>query len=267
MQEAGIPAYDFPEDAAQALSAMAKFRAWLQREPGEVPDLGIDAAALQATVADAPAGWLDADRAYGLLEAAGIRVAGRALADTPAEAAAQAVVLGTWPAVLKWDAPDQVHKSDVGGVRLGLEGGPAVEAAAAAMSSAFEGSGRFLIQEQIAGGRELILGARRDPATGPVVMVGLGGVHAEVLGDVALRVLPLTDREATSMVDDLRGAPLLAGHRGETVVDRPAVEDALLRLAQLIDACPRIAELDVNPLIARPEGQGAVAVDVRVRLE
>ena len=266
LQEASIPAYDFPEDAAQALSAMARFRAWLGRAPGVVPELGLDPEALAAPLRDAPPGWLDAERAYRLLEAAGIRVARRGHADTPAQAAARAAELGSWPVVLKWDAPDHVHKSEGGGVRLGLGGAAAVEGAAAAMAASFGGRGRFLIQEQVAGGRELILGASRDPAAGPVVLVGLGGVHAEVLSDVALRVLPLTDREAAAMVDDLRGAPLLAGHRGEAGIDRPALEDALLRLAQLVDACPRIAELDVNPLIALPPGQGAVAVDVRVRL-
>ncbi|MCW8139194.1 MAG: acetate--CoA ligase family protein [Planctomycetota bacterium] len=121
--------------------------------------------------------------------------------------------------------------------------------------------GRVLLQAQVQGGRELILGAR----TGPVLLVGLGGVHAEVLRDVALGVPPLTDRDAEDMLDGLRGAPLLAGYRGQPGVDRAARVDARLRRSALAEEVPRLAELDVNPLLAL--AQGAVVVDARARLE
>lgn len=119
---------------------------------------------------------------------------------------------------------------------------------------------------QVPPGRELILGARVDAAVGLVVLVGLGGVHAEVLRDVALRVPPLTARDADDMLGQLRGAALLAGHRGEPGVDRAAVRDALMRLAALAECLPRLLELDVNPLLAQPGAGGAIVVDARLRL-
>lgn len=266
-QQAGIPAYDFPEDAAQALGAMARFRRWLGRPPGTVPSFALDLARIEELLAGPP-GWLPPERAFALLEAAGIPVAARAHADSPEEAGERAAALGAWPLVLKWDHPDHLHKSEGGGVRLGLrDSGEVVRAAEqmAATLGATQRGGRFLLQRQVEAARELILGAQRDPAVGPVVVVGLGGIHTEVLGDVALRVLPLTDRDAGEMLAELRGAPLLRGHRGAPGVDLPAVEDALLRLAALVEACPRIAELDVNPLLAHEPGGGVVAVDARVR--
>ncbi len=266
---AGIPTYDFPEDAAQALGAMARFRGWLEREPGEARGFDLDRERLDALCAPPGDAWLPSDRAFALLEAAGIPVAAHAHAATPAEAAERAARLGSWPVVLKWDHPEHLHKSEGGGVRLGLEGPDAVQRAAEEMHAALgsgDGRGRFLLQAQRTGRREVILGARRDPAVGPVVLAGLGGIHTEVLGDVALRVLPITDRDAREMLGGLRGAPLLSGHRGEPGVDLPALEEAVLRLAALVEACPRIAELDVNPLLAGGAGEGVVAVDVRVRL-
>lgn len=268
---ARVPAYDFPEDAAQALAAMARFRAWLDRPEGAAPPLAEERARLRALGADLPAGWLDADQAFALLEAAGLRVAPRAFAATPDEAADAAARLGAWPVVLKADHPDLLHKTEAGAVRLGLSDPEAVREAARDLARRLAqhgldpARGRLLVQAQVQGGRELILGARTDPAVGPVLLVGLGGVHAEVLRDVALGVPPLTDRDAEDMLDGLRGAPLLAGYRGQPGVDRAALVDALLRLSALAEEVPRLAELDVNPLLAL--AHGAVVVDARARLE
>lgn len=278
----GVPAYDFPEDAAQALGGMARFRAWLDRPDGR--PLALDAARrarIAALVEGAPPGWLPAGRAFDLLEAAGLAVARREVVEPgggpdaawPDRVADAATRLGAWPAVLKWDHPDLLHKSEHGGVRLGLADAAAVRAAAVDLVRLAEEAGldprrgRLLVMEQVRGGaRELILGARTDPAVGPVVLVGLGGVQAEVLKDVALGVPPLTDVDADDMIASLRGAALLDGPRKEPPADKAAIRDALLRLSALVDAAPRICDLDVNPLIARRPGQGAIAVDVRIKL-
>jgi len=268
LQAASVPTYEFPEDAAQALGAMARFRTWLDRAPGERVAVPLDAERLTALVAGRPAGWLPAAAALDLLAAAGLPVAAAASAAAPAEAAAAAAALGAPRVVLKADHPDLLHKTEAGGVRLGLEGPEAVEAAAEAMldglsARGVDGAG-LLVQAQAAPGRELIVGARVDPAVGPVLVFGLGGVETEVLQDVVLRVLPITDRDADDMLDGIRGAPLLRGFRGAAAVDRAAVRDVLLRVGALLEAAPRVAEVEVNPLVAGPEG--AVAVDARIRL-
>lgn len=272
---ASIPAYDFPEDAAQALGAMARFRAWLDRPEGSAPALREARARLRALAADLPRGWLPAEQAFALLEAAGLQVAPRAYAASAEEAGQAAArvadAAGGWPVVLKADHPDLLHKTELGAVRLGLADADAVTAAARdlerrlAQHGLEAGRGRFLVQAQVQGGREVILGAHRDPAVGPVLLVGLGGIHAEVLRDVSLGVTPLTDRDAEDMLDGLRGAKLLTGYRGAAPVDRAALVDALLRLSALAEEVPALAELDVNPLLALE--RGAVVVDARVRLE
>jgi acetyltransferase len=117
---------------------------------------------------------------------------------------------------------------------------------------------------QISGGQELILGIKRDPSFGPVVLLGLGGVTAEALGDVSLRLAPVDDAEAGQMMDQLRGAELLKGFRGQPAVKRPALLEAVMRLSILASCLPAIAELDINPLLAGPGG--VMAVDARVRV-
>ena len=280
LRRAGIPAYDFPEDAAQALGAMARFRRWLDRAPGEAPALELQDERARALCDKAPTtsggGWLPSDAAYDLLDAAGIPTAPRAFAKSADEAvtAAEALVesRGGWPIVVKLDHPDLIHKTEVAGVKLGLDSAQAVRRAADELLAGASAAGlaperaRLLVQRQVQGGKELILGSTRDPAVGPVVLVGLGGTLTEVLRDTQLRVPPLTDQDAKDMLNGLRGAKLLEGYRGATGADRPAIEQAILRLAALVEACPRILEVDVNPLLALPPGQGVVAVDVRVRL-
>jgi acyl-CoA synthetase (NDP forming) len=171
------------------------------------------------------------------------------------------------PFALKAVAPGLLHKSDVGGVALALADDAAVEAARAAMLRRPElaGASAFLVEEMAPPGHELVIGARRDPAFGPVVMLGLGGVFVEILGDVSFRLAPLTAQDVREMLAELRALPVLRGARGGVVADEPAIVDAVLRLAGptgLMLARPDIVELDINPLIVSAEG--AVAVDARV---
>jgi acyl-CoA synthetase (NDP forming) len=157
-----------------------------------------------------------------------------------------------------------LHKSDVGGVRLGLGAAAGVRAAFIEMSTRLGDAMQGAVVQPMLGGVETIAGVVSDPFFGPVLMFGSGGTAVELFGDRVFRILPLTDQDAHEMVRSIRGAPLLFGHRGAPVCDLLAVEDVLLRVARLADEVPQLAEMDLNPLMATP--QGAVAVDVRIRL-
>ena len=203
-----------------------------------------------------------------LLGAAGLPVVQSVRADTPDAAVEAADELG-YPVVVKMDAAGHAHKSDIGGVRVGLADADAVRAAATdllALELPTEAVRRgILIADMIEGGIELIVGMERDEQFGPTVLVGLGGVLTEVLDDVALRLAPVPRAEAGDMLDGLRGAPLLGGFRGQPAVDRDAVCDLIVAVGRLAAARPEIVELDLNPVIAT--AAGATIVDALVVLD
>jgi acetate---CoA ligase (ADP-forming) len=270
LHPAGIPAYVFPESAVRALGAMARQRARQARPPAvfEVPPL--DRARVDAVLRRQPAGVrkLPEVEALAVIEACGIPVAAARLARTPAEAAAIAAGMGE-PVALKAVAPGLVHKSDAGGVELGVSPGgvePAARGLLERVSRALPDLvlDGVLVQAMVPPGREVIVGGRRDPAFGPVVMVGLGGVLVEALRDVAFGLPPLARDEVRRMVRSLRGVALLDGVRGTPPVDFGALEGAVLAVARLMEEFPGIAEVDVNPLVLRPDG--ACAADARVIL-
>ena len=172
------------------------------------------------------------------------------------------------PLALKVVSPDILHKSDAGGVKVGLKDAAEVEAAVRAMMKlpAIERAriDGFLLEEMAAPGQEIVIGGLRDPQFGPLVMVGLGGVFIEVLADVSFRICPITRLDAAEMLDELKGAALLAGARGRKPVSRDAIVDALLKVGGaggLMMTHEDIAEADINPLIVSEHG--AVAVDAR----
>jgi acyl-CoA synthetase (NDP forming) len=205
--------------------------------------------------------------AEALLGAYGIAVPRSIAVRTPSEAeAAQAELGGT--VVLKVAAA--IHKSDVGGVKLGVttpaEAAQAVRAIRADLGSAglAELAGEIVVQEQVVAGQEMIVGVNRDALLGPLVVVGLGGKLVEVLGDVAIRVAPLGDEDVTDMVRSLKSFPLLTGYRGEPPVDLDALYEVLRAVSALAEDHPEILEMDLNPLFVLEKG--AVAVDVRARL-
>ena len=204
-----------------------------------------------------------------LVEAAGVPVVPTRLARSAEEARSIAHELG-FPAVLKLVSPDVVHKSDVGGVKLGLADGEAVARAfeelrlaadGAASPAHFEG---VAVQPMAPAGLELLLGAFRDAQFGPVISFGVGGILVEVYEDVALRIAPLRPVDAAEMVGEVRATRLLAGFRGRPAVNRAALEHALLQLSELMVSDPDVAELDLNPVVAYPER--ILAVDARVVL-
>lgn len=272
LHAAHIPAYIFPESAARALQAMSRYREWRERPvPVDAPPV-LDRAAI-ARLLDAArargATRLDEIAALELLAAAGIPAAQAVLA-ADAETAARAAEAMGFPVVMKVVAPAIVHKTDVGGVVTGVTSADEARATfAQIMASARRAhpeaaiSG-ILVQQQVRGGRELIVGMHRDPAVGPMVMFGLGGVLVEVLGDVTFRLAPVTALEAGDMLRSIRGRKLLDGVRGAPPADLPALQEILVRVGRLAADFPEIAELDLNPVLAF--GDGAVAVDARVLL-
>ncbi len=269
--EAGIPCLPFPEPAAAALARAAGYASWRARPRGETRDFpDLDRARAQLIVrralAEAPQGtWLSPADARELVAAYGAPAVAVSQASDPEEAVRAADSIG-YPVVLKAASPSLVHKTDVGGVRLDLHSAGAVREAFESMHAALgPRMGGAHVQRQLPEGVETIVGVIHDPSFGPLIMLGMGGVSVELQSDRAFRILPLTDRDAHELVRAPRAAPLLFGYRGSPPCRTEALEELLLRIAQLAAEVPEIAELDLNPVIVGPEG--VAAVDVKVRLE
>jgi acyl-CoA synthetase (NDP forming)/GNAT superfamily N-acetyltransferase len=265
-----VPAYAYPGSAARALAHAARYGAWRARVPGQVPAFGDlradDARALVGGFLESSpdGGWLPPDQTADLLECYGIPLV-RTQPVTSEEAAVSAGARLGGPVVLKADVPGLVHKTDAGAVQLDLHGPDEVRAAYRALAGRFGARlSAVLVQPMIGGGTEVIIGVVQEPVFGPLVVFGLGGVATDVLADRSARLTPLTDTDAAALVRSIRAAPLLLGHRGTPPADLAALQDILLRISRLADDLPQVAELDLNPVIARPDG--AHVVDTRVRI-
>ena len=257
----GYLVFEDPHRAVKALAALCSFgEAFAQPPRAAPPDL-------PAGALPAPAGVVDEREAKRILGAAGIPVVEDRLARSAAEAAEAARAFGG-PVVLKISSPDILHKTEVGGVAVGLADPDAAAAAFTAMTArvaAARPAARIegaLVSPMIADGVECIMGVSVDPAFGPVVLFGLGGIFVEVLKDVTLRVAPFSPAEAAEMIREVKGFPLLDGARGKPKADIAALAEALSRLSVFAAAnSDRIDSIDVNPILVRPAGQGVVAVD------
>lgn len=269
-EEENLPYFASPEDSIEALAISRDY--WRRRNlPHQgPPKLEVDreevARILAGTCGQAPT-----PEAAGILRAYGIPVAGMSLCRTPDQAVEAARRIG-FPVALKVESPDISHKSDVGGVAVGLGDEAAVREGYRTImeSAAHKAPGARLegvLVERMAQGREVILGARQDENFGPVVMFGLGGIHVEVLKDVSFRVAPITPREGGEMVREIKARAILEGVRGQPAADLPFLANCLVRLSILASDFPQIREIDINPLIAFPEGEGGMAVDVRMVVE
>ncbi len=169
------------------------------------------------------------------------------------------------PVVLKADVPGLVHKTDAGAVQLDLHGPDEVRSGYRALAGRFGARmSAAIIQPMVTGGTEVIIGVAQEPVFGPLVVFGLGGVATDVLGDRSARLTPLTGTDAAALIRSIRAAPLLLGHRGTPAADVAALQDILIRVSRLADDLPQVTELDLNPVIARPDG--AHVVDTRVRV-
>jgi acyl-CoA synthetase (NDP forming) len=215
--------------------------------------------------------WVEPRDLARILELAGVPLAPtRQTGPDPDEAAAAAAEIGG-TVVVKAKARGLVHKSDVGGVVLGLASPAAVREAAEAIADRVRSAGweleGFVVQRQIEGGVEMLVGVTSDPSFGPLLVAGLGGVQVELFRDVAIRLTPVSDVDAREMLDGLRAAKLLDGFRGAPPADRAALLDVIQRVSALVDVVPELLELELNPVKVLPAGQGAIAVDARMRLK
>ncbi len=268
LREGGIPTYSFPEMAAKSLAAMTRLHLLRSRESGEpVTFEDVDSDRAREILDDAwesDSAWLSSDQVYGILEAHGLPVASWKTVCGAPEAVAAAEEIG-FPVVVKADSPDIVHKSDAGGVAVDLKDAEAVRAAVERMEAALEPViPDYLVQAYLPGGMELIAGAKAEAGPGHLIMFGMGGIHVEVLKDVAFALTPVTPPGAERMIDSLRSRPVLEGVRGRNGVDREALLDIIQRLSQLVSEQPCIKEIDLNPILAFEDR--VIVVDARIGL-
>jgi acetyltransferase len=271
LEELKVPVFHFPGEAVRAM-AYSRFFA-RKGEVHEAPASGYLQPAKIAALLNgaAPGEFLTLPRAMALMEAAGIAFPGWQVAATSEAAAAAAEGLG-FPVVLKLSAPSLVHKTEAGGVLLNLESAAQVREGFARLAEAARDHlppgepWEVVVMAQAGGGREVLLGARRDRAFGPVLAFGAGGVETEVLEDVALRVAPLNETEARAQIAETRIGRILAGIRGQTAADLAGLTRALVSLSRLMVDFPRIEEVDLNPVRVFPGREGILALDARVKV-
>jgi len=280
LSEGHIPSYAFPEAAARTLARVAKYGAWRSAPVGKVPQIaGVEPerarAAIEAALAAGEPGtsekWLDFESLGRVLTAYGIRTTAARPATNRGEAAVVAKSLG-FPVVMKVRSADVVHKTDVGGIKLGLR---TEEEAARAFDeirtslARTKPSARFdgvTLERMVTGGIETIVGMTRDPLFGPVLLFGLGGVAVELLRDVSVRVAPLTERDAEEMIHGIRTFPLLEGYRGAPASNTASLLDLLHRVSRMATEHPEILELDLNPVLVFPGTANCIALDVRIKV-
>jgi acetyltransferase len=213
----------------------------------------------------AEGGWLDPDMVDAILERAGFRVPISKVVGSEDDAIEAAAGLDG-PAVLKVISESALHKSDVGGVVLGVQGADEVKRAYQQVTAAVDDVEGVLVQEFVSGGHEVLIGMTQDPNFGPLVVFGLGGIYVELLQDVAFRIHPLTDVDTAEMMRETKGFRLLEGYRNQPRGDVPALESALMRVSGLISAVPELLEMDLNPVKVLQPGQGVVVVDARMKI-
>jgi acetate---CoA ligase (ADP-forming) len=275
LEESGVPTFTFPEEAVSGLATLSRYRAWRMRPRTRTKAFSVDRERVRATLREARRKRMTVLPEYSarsLLEAYGVGFARAVRVTDLPEAFAAAEGIG-FPVVLKVASPDISHKTDVGGVATNLANPGALEIAWRQMqvdlarrapSARIEG---FEVEAMVRGGHEVLIGAQRDPSFGPLVVFGMGGIYVEVLKDVTFRLAPIRPLSAVHMVASVRASAILNGVRGEPPGDLPALYEAIERVSQLVVECPEVAELDLNPLIVRPMGQGVIAVDARVALD
>jgi acetyl coenzyme A synthetase (ADP forming)-like protein len=266
---APVPSYAFPESAARALARVTAYGRWRTSPEGTCRSFAdVRRADARGVVDGALArggGWLTPLEAQALVEAFGIPAAAASQAGSEEEASQAAARLG-FPVALKAVGPSILHKTEEGGVKLDLADESAVRRAHANLRARLgDRLVSVLVQRMIPRGVELVVGGVLDPTFGPLVMCGSGGTLLELLGDVVFRLHPLTDADAAAMIDEMRGAPLLRGFRGAPAADEAALGETLLRVSALLDICPEVHEMDINPL--KVLDKGVCAVDVRIRVD
>ena len=276
MSEGGIPYYLYSEPAIRTLKAMYDFKKWADEASTKRDTLQFskDTAKVKSifeNVRENGRSNLLEEEGYEVLEAYGFPTPKSILCTTEQECMSAANQIG-YPLVMKIVSPDIIHKSDAGGVKVGIKTDDELKNSFRTITEnalKYKSDAKIkgvLVQEMVKSAKETILGASQDPTFGPVIMFGLGGIYVEVLKDVVFRIVPIDEKEAINMVESIKTIKLLKGVRGEKSSDLKAIADSLQRLSQLVVDFPEIKEFDINPLLVLEEGKGARVVDARIIL-
>jgi acetyl coenzyme A synthetase (ADP forming)-like protein len=275
LTENHIPNYPIPERAVGVLKAMVEQTFWQRRPLPDIKRFEVDREAVSRTIQAARQNRqleVGEFESRSVLESYGIPVPVSRLCATVKDAVKAAEEIG-YPVVMKIASPEILHKTDIRGVRLDIRDAGAVRDSFDLLTLRAE---RYmpdanvlgcLVQKQVGGGTEVIIGMNRDPQFGPMVMFGIGGIYVEVLKDVSFRIAPFSQQDAMEMISEIRAADLLYGVRGQEGSDIQAIVDTLLRVSQLVTDFPAIVEMDINPLVVFTEGHGVMGVDMRMVLE
>lgn len=269
-----VPYYTYAEGAIRALRAMLRFSNWIKTPDGTITKFKVDKAAVKKvfdSVRRQKRTNLLEEEGQEVLRAYGFPLPQSILARTAADAAKAAKKIG-FPVVMKIASPQIIHKSDAGGVKVGIAN---EKDAKAAFDQIIKNAKKYdknaaikgvLVQEMVKGGKELILGSKLEPGFGPVVMLGMGGIYVEVLKDVTFRLAPITDKEADDMISSIKTKKILEGVRGEKPSDLKTLSELIQRLSALVNDFPEIKELDMNPVLVMEQGKGCKILDIRIGL-
>ncbi len=275
LAEGGVPYYNYAEGAIRALRAMVKFTHWSEAQEGKVREFKANKKRVEkifAKVRSEGRKNLLEEEGQEVLKAYGVPLPKSILATKDREAVSAAKKIG-YPVVMKIASPQIIHKSDAGGVKVGLKTPQEVKKA---FREIIKNAKRYdkkatikgvLVQEMVKGGKETIIGSKQEPGFGPVVMFGMGGIYVEVLKDVTFRVTPITDSEADEMISSIKTNKLLQGVRGEKPSDVQKLSECLQKISQLVTDFAEIKELDLNPVLVFEKGRGCKVVDVRIGLD
>lgn len=275
LRNGGVPNYPFPERGVKSFATMVRYSRWLKEPDPVIASFDVNREKVRdifASMKEEGRLELGEKEAREVIKAYGFRIPKAMLARTSEEAAIVAKGIG-FPVVMKIASPDILHKTEVGGVRVGLASEEEVERAFLEITS---NASRLMpkaliwgvsIQEMVKKGKEVIVGMSKDHSFGPMLMFGLGGIYVEVLKDVSFRIAPAGKTDIERMISEIRSYPLLKGVRGEAPADTDALVEAIQRLSQLVTDFPEIIEMDINPLVVLPKGEGIIAIDARLTLE
>ena len=274
MAEGGIPFYTYAEGAIRTLKAMLKFVDWINTPDGKISNFEVDKNKAQKILDDVRNEGRTAlleEEGQQILRSYGFPLPKSMLAKTEEDAVNAAKEIG-YPVVMKIASPQIIHKSDAGGVKVGLSNDKELQSA---FNEIIKNAKEYdknavikgvLIVEMVNGGKELIIGSKLEPGFGPVIMLGMGGIYVEILKDVTFRLAPVTELEANDMISSIKTQKLLTGVRGEKPSDLKNLSECIQRLSQLVTDFKEIKELDMNPVLVMEEGEGCKILDVRIGL-
>ena len=268
-----VPCYPFPEEAISALARAVEYAETRRKPVGKIIKFhGLQRGKAQRIIKNAMTEssqrpfWLGVEETYNILNCYGIHSAPMSIAKTADEAAALASEIG-FPVAVKLVSSTISHKTDVGGVVIGLGSKDEVKHAFDSITDNLTKLGRqneiqgMMVQRMITGGIETIVGVTQDPSFGPLIMFGAGGIYAELMTDIAIRLPPLTDLDAQEMVKSIKMAKIFEGYRGTPTADVASLEELLLRISVMVEDLPQISDLDLNPVKLMPIGEGYSVVD------